>query len=157
MLQRLIKPSDRRGTTVVETAIVLPVFLFFVFGLFEYAHARMVSNMLKTATRTAARYGATEGATTAEVRQRANQILASVMDPAQASILVKDASVYDSGGSKPSSNQDFVNLPNKETSTAETRDLFLVRATVDYNDIALLPMPFMDGVQLSGQAFMRHE
>jgi Flp pilus assembly protein TadG len=34
--------GTRRGTTVVETALVLPVFLLFMLGLIELGHAQMV-------------------------------------------------------------------------------------------------------------------
>ncbi|MEX2169944.1 MAG: hypothetical protein WD851_11585 [Pirellulales bacterium] len=39
----------------------------------------------------------------------------------------------------------------------EARSLFMVRARVNYNEIALVPMPFAEHVVLEGQAFMRHE
>ena len=75
------KREARRGTTVVETALVLPVFLLFVLGLIELGHAMMVSNVLRSACRQAARIGSTEGNTTAEVRSRALADLGHLGEP----------------------------------------------------------------------------
>jgi hypothetical protein len=51
------RDRSRRGTTAVETALVLPAFLLFMLGLIELAHAQMVKNILRTACRLAARIG----------------------------------------------------------------------------------------------------
>jgi Flp pilus assembly protein TadG len=142
---------------LVEVAIVLPVFLVFLFGLWAYGHAQMVSNMLKGATRTAARMGATEGVTTAQVQDRIRQIMGSAMDASNVNIQVKDASAYDNGGSFPTSATAMGGLPDIELASADSRQLFVVRATVNYNQVALLPTSWFDDVQLSGTTFMRHE
>jgi hypothetical protein len=154
--------TRRRGTTVVETALVLPVFLLFILGLIELGHAQMVKNVLRSACRSAARMGTTEGHSTADVRARALEILQSAVDPDDVEIFVKDASPYDEGGPPPETGADLEALGDIELSDAEPRTLFLVRAKINYNDIAIVPnIPylgdFLDDVVLEGQAFMRHE
>jgi hypothetical protein len=154
--------GTRRGTTVVETALVLPIFLVFILGLIELGHAQMVKNVLRSACRAAARMGTTEGRTTADVRNRALEILDSAVDPDEVQIFVKDASVFDEGGAPPQSGSDLEALGDIELSDAEPRQLFLVRARINYSDIAIVPyVPFignfLDEVVLEGQAFMRHE
>jgi len=156
------KATARRGTTVVETALVLPVFLLFVLGLIELGHAQMVKNVLRSACRAAARMGTTEGNSTADVRNRALQILKSAVDVSDVQIYVKDASSFDSGGAPPQSGADLEALGDIELADAEPRQLFLIRAKIHYNDIAIVPhIPylgdFLDDVVLEGQAFMRHE
>jgi Flp pilus assembly protein TadG len=146
-----------QGTTLVETAIVLPVFLIFIFGLLAYGHAQMVANSIKGATRTAARYGATEGITSSQAEARVKQIMSGGVDPAVVSVQIKDASAYDNGSAFPSSGTAMTALPNLELGNASSRQLFMVRATVNYNDVAIVPVPWFEGLQLSGQAFMRHE
>lgn len=148
---------DRRGTTIVETAIVLPVFLIFILSLVEFGHALMVKNVLRSATRSGARMGATEGRTSADVKAYVDQVLGSAIGEGVAEILVKDASVFDTGGDLPETSQEFSAMPDVEVSSAEPRTLFMVRAKVPYNEIALVPMAFMDNVVLEGQAFIRHE
>lgn len=153
----------RRGTTVVETAIVLPVFLMFVLGIVEFGHAQLVKNLLRGACRAAARMGSTEGNSTADVESAVRKLLGSAIDPDAVSVFVKDASVYDGGGTPPTSGTALEALPGIELSGAEPRQLFLVRATVNYDDVAVLPLKipylgdYLKGLVLDGQAFMRHE
>lgn len=152
----------RRGTTVVETALVLPIFLLFVLGMIELGHAQLVKNVMRSACRQAARIGSTEGHSTAEVKQRVRDALGSAVDPNMVTIYVKDAKSFDTPGTHPTTGTSLENLPNVELSSAEPRQLFMIRAKVNYEDVAIVPnIPyignFLDDVVLEGQAFMRHE
>ncbi|MCO6042582.1 pilus assembly protein [Aeoliella sp. ICT_H6.2] len=154
------KPTDRRrtqGTTIVETAFVLPIFLLFVLSLVEFGHALMVNNVLRSATRAGARMGSTEGRSTSDVEQYVRDILDGAINAELAEVMVKNAQVYDQGSSVPANGQQIEALPDIEVADADPRQLFLVRARVAYNDVALVPMPFMSNVVLQGQAFIRHE
>jgi Flp pilus assembly protein TadG len=159
---RLRQTRSRRGTTVVETAVVLPVFLLFVLGLIELGHAQMVKNVLRSACREAARVGSTEGHTTGEITQRVRDIIGTACDVAAVQVYVKDASAFDGSSSPSTSSASLENLPGIQLSEAAPRQLFLVRAKVHYNDIAIVPnIPYLghylDEVVLEGQSFMRHE
>ena len=79
------------------------------------------------------------------------------MDSTQVDVFVQDASSLDSGGTWPMTDAQVQALPGIELSTATDRTLFVVRASVAYNDISLLPNPFLDGLRLRAQCFMRHE
>jgi Flp pilus assembly protein TadG len=148
----------RSGTTAVEAALVLPVFITFIIGIIEYGHAQMVANMMKSACRMAARYGSTEGATTSEAISRVNQMLSSAAPSSAFTVVVKNAAIYDQAGATlPATSADFAAMPNIELSTSGSKQLFLVRASVPYNSIAIMPLKFMSNVTLTGQAFMRHE
>jgi hypothetical protein len=154
--------ADRRGTTAVETAFVLPVFLMFVLALIELGHAQLVKHVLRGACRQAARSGSTEGTTTAQVRNRVLEMVGSVVDAGAVQVFVKDASVFDAGGETPTSGADLEAMSDVELQGAEARQLFMVRARINYSDIAIVPnIPylgsFLDDVTLQGQAFMRHE
>jgi hypothetical protein len=156
------RSRSRRGTTVVETALVLPVFLLFVLGIVELGHAQMVKNLLRSACRQAARMGSTEGNSTAEVQQRVLDTMGAAVDPELVEVFVKDASSFDSGTSPSTDGESLESLPAIELSDAEPLQMFIVRAKVRYNDIAIVPhIPilgsFLDEVVLEGQAFMRHE
>ncbi len=147
----------RQGTTIVEAAFVLPVFFFIIFAIIEFGHAQLAINVMQSACRNGARLGSTEGATTAEVTSQVNQIMASAFNTSTASIYVLNAGVYDTSGTPPMTGSAIEALPAIELLNADPRQIFVVRATIPYNDIALVPMPFMNGVVLGGQAFMRHE
>ena len=53
---RLHRARRRRGMTVVESAMVLSVFLLLLFGMFEYCRFLMVLHVTNNATRDGARY-----------------------------------------------------------------------------------------------------
>ena len=155
--QRRTTNAQRRGTTLVETAFVLPVFFFLLLAIIEFGHAQMVNNMLNNACRTAARLGSVEGTTSEEVVDFINQKMSPVIASDDVSVFVNDAGVFDSGGSTPTNGAAIESLPATELSDTKPRQMFVVRARLNYNDIALVPMPFMEGVVLNSQAFMRHE
>jgi len=148
--------TNRNGTTLVETAIVLPVFLLFVFAIIEFSHARLVNNMLNNACRTGARIGSVEGTSSAQVVALVKQTMSPIIDGDSVSVFVNDASVYDSG-TPPTSGSGVEALPSVEVSGVEPRQMFVVRARLNYNDIALVPVPFLGDLVINSQAFMRHE
>jgi hypothetical protein len=155
MFSRLTQ--QRHGTTTVETAVVLPVFLTLLLAIFEFSHAHLINNMLSSACRNAARIGAVEGTTTAQVESRVEQTLGTVVPPGCVEVFVKDASSFDGGGSTPTTGEEIEALPDADLEGIESRSLFVVRARVAYSDVAIVPMPFLENVILDGQAFMRHE
>ena len=57
----------RRGAAVVEFAVVVPVFLLFVFGMIEYGRMVMVQQILTNASREGARVAVLEGSTRSDV------------------------------------------------------------------------------------------
>lgn len=147
---------------MVETALVLPVFLLFILGIVELGHALMVQHVLNSACRQAARVGSTQGNSTATVRSKALDVLGSAVNQNKVQVYVKDASVFDSSGSPGTTGSELEAMPNIELGTTDARKLFMVRATVAYQDIAIVPnIPylgsFLDNITIEGQAFMRHE
>lgn len=153
---------SRRGTTAVETAVVLPIFLLFVLGLIELGHAQLVKNVLRSACREAARVGSTEGHSTADVEQRVRDIIGAACNVDAVQVYVKDASAFDGNGAPSTSSASLEALPGIQLSEAAERQLFMVRAKIHYNEVAIVPhIPylgsFLDDVVLEGQSFMRHE
>jgi hypothetical protein len=147
---------ERSGATVVEMAIVLPVFGIFMAGLMEAGHAYMVMQVLNSAAKQGAREGVVEGKTTADVIDRADEIFSAAFDPAEATIYVKDGASFDVDGFDPTG-LNYSALPDIEVAEAETRQLFIVRIEVPYNDVALLPPFWVKNITLTGMAVMRHE
>lgn len=56
MLTTRFRRSRRRGMTIVESTLVLSVFLFLLFGLFEYCRFLLVLHVTNNAAREGARY-----------------------------------------------------------------------------------------------------
>lgn len=146
----------RSGATVVEMAVVLPVFGIFLAGIMETGHAYMVMDVLNSAAKQAARLGALEGKTSAQVLARAQEKISGAVDPADATIYVKDGSSFDTPGFDPTG-LNYSGLDNIEVLDAEARQLFIVRIEVPYNDVAILPPFWIKNITLSGLAVMRHE
>lgn len=68
ILQR--RTAKRDGTTMIETALVLPIFILLVFGVFEYGRFSFVRYVMDNAAREGARYAVvnTANKTTAEIQ-----------------------------------------------------------------------------------------
>ena len=152
-----LSKSARRGATVVEAALVLPVFLLFLFFILQFGHAQMVDNTLASACRSAARYGSTSGVTTAEVRQAMFDVMAPVVEQQAITLIVKDASVIDNGGDIPATMVGCQAMADIELDNALPRQPFLVRAEVRYRDVATIVLPFFGDIVLTGQSVTRHE
>ncbi len=150
------RPTSRLGTTVVELAFVLPVFLLFVFALLEFSHALMVKNMLTAVAKQAAHQGSFDGASTADVNSFITEKLDSFLPSGNVSKLVKDAAIYESSATNPAEIT-TTSLPNIELQNAESRQLFLVHVEVPYEDVALIPPFWIKNVTLSGSSIMRRE
>ncbi len=150
--------KNRRGATLVETAVVLPVFFTFLFGFIEFGHCYMTIHTLNSAARRAARMGVGEDITTEQVSDLAHSILDSAIDAdtTGVNITVKDASVFDDPAVDPST-IDYDSLPSVEVADVESRTLFLVRIEVPYHEIGIMGPRWIDTLNLHGQAIMRKE
>lgn len=153
--------ESRKGATIVEMAFVVPVFVVFLFGMFEVNHAFMVKALLRSAAEQAARAGVADGVTSAEVIERARQIVGSGMRSTAVSISVKSGSVFDNPGMSPDE-VDYSLLPDIEIAECEPRELYIVRIEVSYPEVSLLPPRFLQGANgapllLVGQSTVRHE
>lgn len=148
---------DRRGATVVEMALVLPTFITFVFGIIQFGHAMWVNNLIRNAVREGARFGSTEGVTTVDVEDSIRTLLAGVVEEEALWIEIRDASSYDQQPDQARDWETIGSLPEIELFTANPRQLFVVRAAAKLEDVALIRLPFPDGIMLCGESFMRHE
>ena len=70
-----MKTSNRRGATVVEFALTLPLFLLFLLAAFEFGWLNVVRHTADNAAYEAARQAVVPGATSAEATAKANQLL----------------------------------------------------------------------------------
>ena len=156
LTQRTQTRKGRDGVTIAETAVVLPVFFVILFGFIEFGHVFMTIHALNSAARRAARMGVSETATTAGVTALANQVVGSAIPAAKATIIVKNGDAFEVSGMDASA-INYSTLPDIELSTAERRQLFIVRITVPYSDIAILGPRWLGGLTVYGQSVMRKE
>lgn len=77
-LMRLLKQnrrSDRLGATLVEFAIIAPVFFLVIFAMFEFSRFNIIRHTSDNAAYEAARIAIVPGATAGEAIAEANRIL----------------------------------------------------------------------------------
>ena len=163
--------AARRGVAIVEAAFVLPVFMLLIFGLLFFGHYYFINSTIEMACREAARYGSTAGVTSSDIQQRLTSLLDPVLDTDHVTITVLDASVLDQAVpegetmSDVAANLDFSELSDVEAIDMQPTQLFVVTATVDYNDVAVMPLSIIFGsgadsyspLNICKSAFMRHE
>lgn len=146
----------RRGATVVEVALVMPIFGMFLAGIMEFGHYYLVVHSLNSAARNGALLGSYEGATNAEVVAKVTTLLNASIKASEATILVRSAAVFDTANVDPAT-VDYNSLPAIDLTQADTGDCFLVQVQVPYDKVALLPPFWIKGRTITGRAVMRHE
>lgn len=69
--------ESRRGTAIIEAALVMPFFFLLILGIMEYGRFLMMRNIIDNATREGARYAVvhTYDATASQVTARVNSYL----------------------------------------------------------------------------------
>jgi Flp pilus assembly protein TadG len=150
-------PSPRRcGAALVETAFTLPVFVMMLAAIMEFGHFFLITHVVNAAARRGAHWGSFEDASNTAVTNKVKSVLASAFDANQATILIKNASVFDGASVNPG-NINYGSLPAIDLSTAEMGDCFVVQVQVPYDNISLLPPFWVKGATVTGRAVMRHE
>jgi len=133
--------TDRRGAALVECALVMPVMILAVLGMFELGRAVMVTEVLAHASRTGARTGVLPSGNTAAVRAAVNDLL-------------NDAGINSANCVV----QVLVNGSATEVSDADPGDEILVTVAVPYSAVTWVANPeYLEGRNLSGRCVMRRE
>lgn len=127
--------SNRRGATMVEFAVVAPVFFIMVMGIFEFGRALMVQSLLTSAAQLGARAGTLGSAQTSDVTTAVDNYLNSV------SVVGASTSVS----------------PNPPSS-AYTGQNVTVTVSIPYTRVSWLPAPkYLANVTLTSTALAPRE
>jgi len=86
--------KNNSGITAVEFAFVLPIMLFFIFGILEFSMVFMAANVLENAANTGTRTGKTgfvdkDISREQTIRNTINQRLAGFLDPSKITITTR--------------------------------------------------------------------
>jgi Flp pilus assembly protein TadG len=137
----------RRGIAAVETALVLPLLLTLLLGLWEVGRILEVQQVLCIAARDAARQAGSGLCTNAQVKQTAINSVRRILDDASGDLtknLAVDVAVY-------SKDAPTVAEPI-DVSLAEPLDLLKVTITIPYADVRWIQLPMVTGaVQLRAE------
>ena len=136
------KRFTRRGTAVVEMAVILPVFLLIIFGIIEFGRGMMVEQLLANAARLGARRAILEGKTNSEVEQVVNNFCQNTIS--NSATMAVTISINGVAGA--------------DLTTAEQGDLCEVSVSVPFTQVSFLPTPqWMSTATLQSSCTMEHE
>jgi Flp pilus assembly protein TadG len=137
---------NRRGTAAVEFAVIAPVMLMLVFGMFEFGRAIMVLDLLNDVARQGARTGAVAGRANTDINTAVDTALSNTTLPARGSTGTT-VTISVNGNT------------SKDASTAMSNDQIAVKVAVTVSMITWLPEEwFLDPTtRLSGTVVMRRE
>jgi Flp pilus assembly protein TadG len=125
----------RRGSAVVEFAVVAPVFFLFIFGMIEYGRMVMVQQILTNAAREGARVGILDNSTQGDVTTAVDRYLTAA-----------------------NINGSTTTIAPNPPSSATAGNPVSVTVSVGFNQVSWLPSPFfLGGTTLSYTATMRRE
>ncbi|MFL5243905.1 MAG: TadE/TadG family type IV pilus assembly protein [Gemmataceae bacterium] len=134
------KRPVRRGASVIEFAMVAPIFFIVVLGLVEVGRACMVTELLTEGARRGCRAGVIEGTSSGSIQQATTDFLTSVgINGETANVLVNDV---------PAGSTNVQNMPAYTEIT--------VVVTVPIDSVTWTPLRFVSN-GLSGQYTMRRE
>ena len=133
--------GQRRAATLVEFALVAPIFFIFVLGLVEVGRAFMVKHMLTNAARQGCRVGVVEGKTYSDIQTAAQNALSGQGIPTETvSIQVNDVT---------DTSANFAANPGDEVT---------VIVTVTTDSISWVPgARYLTGGTISGKYTLRRE
>ena len=144
---RCSKQNRRRGTAVVELALVLPIFFAVVLGIIEFGRAMMVGQLVTNAAREASRMAILNGSSNAQVEQWIEDFLSSAVNIDSGDIDITITVTPAPGNPN----------PGNEVGNAMARDLCTIRVEVPVEEVSFLPTKYLTGRNLIGQSAMRHE
>ena len=135
--------KDRRGTAVVEFAIVAPVFFLLVFGMLEFGRMVMVQQIITNASREGARVAVLDGA----VRVGSEES-PGVIDGIQRYL----------EGAHINPNSATITIDPHDPSSTGYGEPVTVTVTIPFDQVSWLPSPFFLGeTNLSATSVMRRE
>ena len=127
---------SRRGSEILETALVLPILLLVAFGTVEFGYWFYVEHNLQGAAREGARAAIPPGATNDDVTAAVNSLMSA------------------SGFS--STDYTVTCSPNPVTD-ADTGDLITVTVQANWTQIGVRPLSLISAPTIRGVAVMRKE
>lgn len=141
------RQTNRRGAAVVEMAVILPVFMMVLLGIVEFGRAMMVTQIVSNAAREGARRAILNGSTNATVSADIAEFVSSTCRVDTTSISVEIT--IQAGPDNPN--------PLDQLANANEGDLVTVRVRVPFQEVSYIRGNYLNGMEINGQATMRHE
>jgi Flp pilus assembly protein TadG len=145
--KRNARADRRRGTAMVEMALVLPIFFTVVLGIVEFGRAMMVGQMITNAAREGTRMGILDGETNTTVTTWIESFLKDSINVSAADVTV--TITVDPATGNPD--------PVDQIGNALSKDLVTIKVSVPFDKVSYIPGDYLSGKSLSAQSAMRHE
>jgi len=140
--------KQRLGAVIVETAIVMPVFIVVLWGIVEFGRAFMVGQLATNAARYGARAAILDGSTNTVVINDVKDYFARTVTGISANDVTVEISVTPGAG-----NQN----PNHQLAASHPRDVCQITVSIPYERVAYFSPRFLQGASLQGVCAMHHE
>jgi Flp pilus assembly protein TadG len=137
----------RRGTAMVETALVLPIFFMIVLGVIEFGRAMMVAQLLTHGAREGARLASMPNATNTDVEDAVLDFVESGVGVPRDKVTVTITVTAATGNPDPANN----------LATTSRQDLCNVLVEVPFSDVDYIPGNYLGDRKLIGRCAMRRE
>lgn len=116
----------RKGAAAVEFALVAPVFLVLVFGIFEFGRGLMVSQVLTNTARAACRKAILPGVSTSTIQSLAAETLTA-------------------SGIQGATTTVYVNGVVADAASAQSNDTITLSISVPVSQISIVPVGYLAG------------
>jgi Flp pilus assembly protein TadG len=131
------KPRRRRGTAAVEFAVIAPVLIIFLLGMFEITRAIQVKNYLTDAARSSVRVAIQPGNSNSAVTTSVNTALsANGITPANATITI------------------LVNGSAVDVNTAKKYDQISVKVSVPISKVSWVPLYYFTSSEVDSETMI---
>jgi Flp pilus assembly protein TadG len=139
LIRHAKKQPQRQGAALVEFAMILPILVMVIMGMFEFGRGIMATEVLNHAARLGARNGSLTTGTTASVTTAVNELLVNAgVNGTTVKVLVNGAAT--------------------EVGNADSGDEIQVTVTVPYANVTWIGNPkYLAGKTLTGRCVMRRE
>ncbi len=145
--KRNTRADRRRGTAMVEMALVLPIFFTVVLGIVEFGRGMTIEQMITNTAREGTRMGILDGETNTTVTTWIESFLKDSINVAAADVTV--TITVDPATGNPD--------PIDQIGSALSKDLVTITVSVPFDKVSYIPGDYLKGKSLSAQSAMRHE
>ena len=139
--------DSRRGTALVEMALVLPIFMMVTLGIVEFGRAMMVSQLVTNAAREGARQAIIDGSNNANVRSTIETFMQQSANVAPGDLIITITVTPAPGNTDPAN----------QVANTSSGDLIQIMIDVPFNKVSFIPGNYLENKHLRGMAAMRRE
>ncbi|WP_166824716.1 TadE/TadG family type IV pilus assembly protein [Thalassoroseus pseudoceratinae] len=139
--------ESRRGTALVEMALVLPIFMMVTLGIVEFGRAMMVSQLVTNAAREGARQAIIDGSNNANVRSTIETFMQQSANVAAGDLVITITVTPAPGNTDPAN----------QVANTSSGDLIQIMIDVPFNKVSFIPGNYLKDKHLRGMAAMRRE